>query len=112
RRLSYTRVTRAAAQALQQLRAECSNGDAQNAQQTSAEGPAATTHFMPPLTLREQQVLEQVARGASSKEIARALNLGLRLIGVYRSRLLHKVGGCMAVDLVRQSLSVDEEKTK
>ena len=30
---------------------------------------------MPPLTPREQQVLQQLVRGASNKEIARALNL-------------------------------------
>jgi DNA-binding CsgD family transcriptional regulator len=60
---------------------------------------------MPPLTLREQQVLKQVVQGASSKEIAHALNLSPRTIGIYRSNLLHKLGARNAADLVRKSLS-------
>jgi DNA-binding NarL/FixJ family response regulator len=64
---------------------------------------------MPSLTQREQQVLEQVAQGASSKEIARALNLSPRTIGVYRSNLLHKLGARNTADLVRKSLSGETE---
>jgi two-component system response regulator FixJ len=64
---------------------------------------------MPPLTLREQQVLEQVVQGASSKEIAHALNLSPRTVEIYRSNLLHKLGARNAADLVRKTLSVEKE---
>jgi DNA-binding NarL/FixJ family response regulator len=64
---------------------------------------------MPPLTLREQQVLAQVVQGASSKEIAHPLNLSPRTVEIYRSNLLHKLGVRNAADLVRKSLSGEKE---
>jgi two-component system response regulator FixJ len=60
---------------------------------------------MPPLTQREQQVLQQVVQGASSKQIAGALNLSPRTVDLYRSSLLHKLGARNAVDLVREALT-------
>jgi DNA-binding NarL/FixJ family response regulator len=62
-----------------------------------------------PLTQREQQVLEQVLRGSTSKEIARALHLSHRTVGVHRSKLLRKLHARNSIELVRKALSLDQE---
>jgi len=64
---------------------------------------------MPPLTLREQQVLEQMVQGASSKEIARALNLSPRTVEIHRYNIFHKIGVRNAVELTRKYLSGEKE---
>jgi DNA-binding CsgD family transcriptional regulator len=66
---------------------------------------AKASPFMPPLTQREEQVLQQVVQEASSKEIARTLNLSPRTVGIYRSNLLHKLGARNAADLTRKALT-------
>jgi FixJ family two-component response regulator len=63
---------------------------------------------MPLLTQRERQVLERVVQGASSKEIAHALDLSPRTVELYRSSLLHKLGARNAADLVRKMLSASQ----
>ena len=60
---------------------------------------------MPPLTLREQQVLAQVVQGASSKEIAHPLNLSPRTIEIYRASLRRKLGARNTIDSVRKALT-------
>jgi DNA-binding NarL/FixJ family response regulator len=60
---------------------------------------------MPPLTSREQQVLQQLVHEATNKEIARALGLSPRTIEIYRYNLFHKLGARNAVDLVRKTLT-------
>jgi DNA-binding CsgD family transcriptional regulator len=61
---------------------------------------------MPPLTLREQQVLQLMVQGSSTnKEIARALNLSPRTIEIYRYNLFRKLGVHNAADLVRKALT-------
>lgn len=45
-----------------------------------------------PLTRREREVYSLLARGLTSKEIARQLNLSHRTIEVHRARLLRKMG--------------------
>jgi DNA-binding NarL/FixJ family response regulator len=66
---------------------------------------------MPPLTQREQQVLEQVVRGASSKEIARTLNLSPRTVEIHRYNIFHKLGVRNAVELTRKMLNGEKETT-
>lgn len=44
------------------------------------------------LTQREREVLVQIAEGLSNKEIANALNLGVRTVETHRDRLMRKLG--------------------
>ncbi len=44
------------------------------------------------LTQREREVLVQIAEGFSNKEIASALNLGVRTVETHRDRLMRKLG--------------------
>jgi DNA-binding NarL/FixJ family response regulator len=45
----------------------------------------------PSVTRRERQVLQQIAEGASNRDISRALTLSERTVGVYVSRILSKL---------------------
>jgi two-component system response regulator FixJ len=51
------------------------------------------------LSQREQQVLDGVVRGRTTKEIAHQLQLSPRTIEIYRGRLLHKFGAKNSIDL-------------
>lgn len=53
------------------------------------------------LSLREREVLQLVAEGKSSAEIAGILSLSLKTVETYRSRLMHKLGISDLPDLVR-----------
>lgn len=53
------------------------------------------------LSLREREVLQLVAEGKSSAEIADILSLSLKTVETYRSRLMHKLGISDLPDLVR-----------
>lgn len=55
-------------------------------QATQASSPLAL------LSSRERQVLQLVAEGKSSAEIAGLLSLSLKTVETYRSRLMHKLG--------------------
>jgi FixJ family two-component response regulator len=57
------------------------------------------------LTPREQEVLEQIARGSSNKEAGRLLGISPRTIEVHRARIMEKLGAKNAADLVRIVLS-------
>jgi len=59
---------------------------------------------MPPLTPREQQVLEQLVHGATNKEIAHALNLSPRTVEIHRASLRRKLGARNTIDLVVKTL--------
>lgn len=56
------------------------------------------------LSRREQQVLAQLAKGRSNKEIAAACRLSPKTVSTYRARLLRKLGLHTNADLVRYSL--------
>jgi DNA-binding NarL/FixJ family response regulator len=45
-----------------------------------------------PLTQRERQVLEQIADGAGNREVAHALGISERTVGLYVSSILSKLG--------------------
>jgi DNA-binding NarL/FixJ family response regulator len=53
------------------------------------------------LSNREYEVLRHTAHGRSSSEIAAALNLSVKTISTYRTRLLHKLGARTTADLIR-----------
>jgi DNA-binding NarL/FixJ family response regulator len=53
------------------------------------------------LTLRETDVLDEVARGQSNKEAARTLGISPRTVEVHRARIMEKVGARNTADLMR-----------
>lgn len=57
------------------------------------------------LTVRERDVLSQIARGASNKEAGRRLGISPRTIEVHRARIMTKLGARNAADLMRIVLS-------
>jgi two-component system, NarL family, response regulator DevR len=61
-------------------------------------GPAGVAR--PPLTGRELEVLELVASGWSSQDIAEALRLDRRTVESHRARIMTKLGASNAADLV------------
>jgi ABC-type phosphate/phosphonate transport system substrate-binding protein/DNA-binding CsgD family transcriptional regulator len=67
--------------------------------------PAPATAAEPPvpLTQREQEILELVGRGMSSKEIARSLGISPKTVEFHRSNLLRKHGVKTAIEMVHKS---------
>jgi len=55
------------------------------------------------LTEREREVLEMVAKGLSSKEIAGALDVSARTIDAHRANIAEKLGTSSVADFVRLS---------
>ncbi len=53
------------------------------------------------LTPREREVLEEIIKGASSKEAGRRLGISPRTVEVHRARIMDKVGARNTADLVR-----------
>jgi two-component system, LuxR family, response regulator FixJ len=53
------------------------------------------------LTARERDVLERIARGASSKEAGRELGISPRTVEVHRARIMEKLSAKNAADLIR-----------
>jgi DNA-binding CsgD family transcriptional regulator len=45
-----------------------------------------------PLTDREREVLQWLARGLSSKEVGQTLNISVRTVESHRANLMHKLG--------------------
>lgn len=57
------------------------------------------------LTEREMQVLRMVARGMTTKEVAKALFLSSRTVDKYRASLMQKLGLKSLNDLIRYAIS-------
>lgn len=57
------------------------------------------------LTQRERVVVTQIVKGASSKEIARELNVSPRTVDFHRANILQKLGARNTAELVRVVLS-------
>ena len=53
------------------------------------------------LTVREREILAQVADGKTSKEIARSLGISPRTVEVHRSHIMGKLGADSLADLIR-----------
>jgi two-component system nitrate/nitrite response regulator NarL len=67
------------------------------------------------LSEREREVLRHIAEGKSNKEIALALNIGVRTIETHRERIMqklaiHNVAGLTKFALAHGLVSLDEEK--
>jgi len=58
----------------------------------------------PALSAREHHVLQLVVRGLRNKEIAAELEVGIKSVEAYRSRLMKKLGCSTPADLVRCAL--------
>jgi PAS domain S-box-containing protein len=56
------------------------------------------------LTRRERKVLERVAEGYTSREIAEELELSIKSVEAYRARVMNKLGLRSRVELVRHAL--------
>ena len=69
-------------------------------QHLAAKGTAAK----PVLSAREREVLQLVARGCRTKEIADHLGVGVKSVETYRRRLIKKLGCNGTVDLVRRAM--------
>jgi PAS domain S-box-containing protein len=57
------------------------------------------------LSLRERQVLEGVARGHTSRTIARALSLSPKSVETYRARFMQKLSLRTRADIIRYALA-------
>ncbi|NOK07292.1 response regulator transcription factor, partial [Myxococcus xanthus] len=55
-------------------------------------GPAAAGEPAAPLSPREEDVLREIARGASNKEIARALDIAETTVKIHVQHILRKLG--------------------
>jgi DNA-binding NarL/FixJ family response regulator len=62
------------------------------------------------LTDREQQVLDQILRGALTKEIAHSLNLSPRTVEVHRQSILRKMDARRTTDLIVKMLSREQKE--
>ncbi|MCW5890402.1 MAG: response regulator transcription factor [bacterium] len=60
----------------------------------------------PPLTQREQDVLELLAEGLSNPEIARLRNLSVRTVHTHRQNIMTKLGVRGAAALVRRAIQL------
>lgn len=60
------------------------------------DNQAASRHISP----REREIVDGIAQGMTSKEMARAFNLSHRTVETYRQRLMTKVGARNATQLI------------
>lgn len=58
------------------------------------------------LTAREQEVMELMLTGQTSKEIARVLGCSYRTIEIHRARVMQKMEAASLADLVRMAVSI------
>lgn len=69
-------------------------------------GPSQrTAALLETLTEREREVLDLMVQGSSNKQIARALNVGVRTIETHRANLMRKLEADSLAALVRMTLS-------
>jgi len=61
------------------------------------------------LSRREKDVMQEMVRGLSTKEIAGGLGLSPRTVEIYRSRVLAKMQARSVAELVRSSLAIAGE---
>ena len=103
-------LKRAAADELvRAIRAVASGGtyiDPELARQVACapRGSPSEAFRVPQLSAREAEVLRQIAKGASIKETAAALDLGPRTIETYRARGMEKLGLKGRGDLIRYAV--------
>ena len=78
---------------------------ARRAERAGTETLTKTFPGLELLTLRERDVLNQIAAGSSNKQAGRELGISPRTIEVHRARIMEKLGAKNAADLVRIVLS-------
>ena len=64
------------------------------------------------LTLREREVLQLIAEGASNKEIAPRLGISTKTVENHRSRLMVKLGAHNSADLTREAFRLGVVRTQ
>jgi FixJ family two-component response regulator len=76
---------------------------ASRAPHASDSPPLADPAFpgMDMLTRREREVLAQLTKGRSNKEVARELKISPRTVEVHRARIMEKIGARNTADLMR-----------
>lgn len=67
-------------------------------------GRSARRSGRPRLTSRERQVLELIAEGCHTKEIASRLNIGIKTVFTHRERMMRKLGVESNVALVKYAM--------
>ena len=75
--------------------------DARNRTETARAGRDAR---MAKLTQREREILDLVAEGLSTKEIARALDVSPRTVETHRAHIAEKLGAGSVAEMVRFAL--------
>ena len=63
----------------------------------------------PALSAREQEILRQLAAGASVQDIADQLGLSRKTVSTYKARMMDKMGFVSNADLIRYALSGTSE---
>jgi DNA-binding NarL/FixJ family response regulator len=62
------------------------------------------THPLPDLTLRQREVLQLIAEGCSTKDIANKLKLSVKTVDTHRSELMHRLDIHDVAGLVRYAI--------
>ncbi|MFH0990185.1 MAG: response regulator transcription factor [bacterium] len=70
------------------------------------ESPQPPVNPLDQLTLRQREVLQLIAEGKSTKEIATALNLGVKTVETHRTELMRKLNIHDVTGLVRFAIQV------
>lgn len=93
-----------------QLMAAIDTGLERAARRRSREkAQRAATERFGRLTPRERQVLQQVAAGRHSREIAEALDISPRTVEVYKARMMEKLQAKSLPELIRIVLESDSD---
>jgi DNA-binding NarL/FixJ family response regulator len=72
----------------------------EQAREAPSAGGAASSPLLRTLSAREIEVLTMIARGHTSKDIARALSIAKPTVDTYRARLTEKLGAKSRAELV------------
>jgi two-component system, NarL family, response regulator NreC len=66
-----------------------------------ADGPSESADEQSPLTRRETEVLQLIAKGYTNRQVADELSLSVRTVETHRANLMGKLGVTSRVELVR-----------
>jgi DNA-binding NarL/FixJ family response regulator len=97
-------VKSGAAEELGQALQTVARGDVYLSPRVAAKLTQAFGTGQPTLTERQTEVLRLIARGQSSKEVARALNLSVKTVETHRSQIMDRLGIRDLAGLVRYAV--------
>ncbi len=97
-------VKSGAAEELAQALQTVARGDVYLSPRVAAKLTQAFGTGQPGLTERQTEVLRLIARGQSSKEVARALNLSVKTVETHRSQIMDRLGIRDLAGLVRYAV--------